>query len=215
MAQPTETAVVRPATPDDLEAVGRISHRTGLLGEPIGPHFPDAALWTDVFVRPFLEAGCCNFVAEVEGEVVAYIIGSCDPEAFGRWLRRRLPGLLLGRWLAGAYPRWWRDLPYLWRAWRMAGPEAPWSRYPAQLHINALPEARGHGVGRALMERFLDCLRARGVPGVQLGTTARNTAALHLYEKFGFRVYARRRSAFWKPIVGEEVEHLRLVKELA
>jgi len=206
---------VRPATSADLEAIGHVSHQTGLLGEPIGPHFPDEALWTDAFVRPFLEVGCCNFVAEREGRVVGYVIGSCDPERFERYLRRRLPRLILARWLRGAYPNWRRDLGYLWRAWRSRGDAAPWQRYPAQLHINLLPETRGHGLGSRLLQTFLDCLEERGVRGVQLGTTERNEAALKLYQRFGFRVFSSQRSSFWRPVVGQELRHLRLVKELS
>lgn len=211
---PKAAAQIRKATPADLEAVGRISHQTGLLGAPIGRFFPDEALWTDVFVRPYLEAGCCNFVAEAEGRVVAYIIGACSPHALPRWARRRLLWVLLGGLLRGRYPRLWRNLPYLWRALREPWERAPADLYPAELHINALPEARGLGVGSALMGRFLECLRARGVPGVQLGTTEENAAALKLYQRFGFRVYARWRSKFWKPYAGRALEHLRLVKEL-
>jgi len=211
---PSEPLRIRAATAADLAAVGRISHRTGLLGAPIGGFFPDEALWADVFVRPYLETGCCNFVAEADGRIVAYVIGACDPRALPRWARTRLVRVLLGGLLRGRYPHFLRDLPYLWRVLRQHGERAPADRYPAELHINALPEARGRGVGSALMARFLDCLRARGVPGVQLGTTARNTAALRLYQRFGFRVHARWRSTFWKPYTGEATEHLRFVKEL-
>ena len=35
-------------------------------------------------------------------------------------------------------------------------------RWPAHLHIDLLPEARGSGVGRQLMARWLDALRADG-----------------------------------------------------
>ena len=205
---------VRPATNADLQAIGYVSHQTGLLGEPITPYFPDEALWTDAFVRPFLEAGCCNFVAEHQGRVVGYIIGSCDPAAFERYLNRRLPRLILGRWIRGYYPRWWREVGYLWRALRSGNDPAPQQSYPAQLHINLLPEARGHGLGSRLLQTFLDCLQERGVRGVQLGTTERNQAALRLYQRFGFRVFSNQRSSFWLPIVGEELHHLRLVKEL-
>ena len=211
---PPEPLRIRAATAADLAAVGRISHRTGLLGAPIGRFFPDEALWADVFVRPYLETGCCNFVAEADGRVVAYVIGACDPRALPRWARTRLVRVLLGGLLRGRYPHFLRDLPYLWRVLRQHGERAPAGRYPAELHINALPEARGRGVGTALMARFLDCLRARGVPGVQLATTERNAAALRLYRRFGFRVHARWRSPFWKPYTGRAVEHLRLVKEL-
>jgi ribosomal protein S18 acetylase RimI-like enzyme len=205
---------IRPANHADLAGIGHVSHQTGLLGDPIAPHFPDEALWTDAFVRPFIEAGCCNFVVEHEGRIVGYIIGSCDPKRFERYLRRRLPWLILGRWLRGAYPRWWRDLSYLWRAWQGHGDAAPWRLYPAQLHINLLPEARGRGLGSRLLQTFLDCLREKGVRGVQLGTTERNRAALELYHRFGFRVFSNQRSSFWLPIVGEELHHLRRGREL-
>ncbi len=207
-------ASVRPATMADLAAIGHVSHQTGLLGEPIDRFFPDESLWTDALVRGYLETGCCNYVAAPAGEVSAYVIGSCDHRGFLRWLGRRLPGVIGSGLLRGRYPHFLRDLPYLWRAWRSHGQEAPWDRYPAELHINALPAARGLGLGSALLARFLECLRRRGLAGVQLGTTVRNEAALRLYEKFGFRVYARWRSDFWKPYVGEAVEHLRLVREL-
>lgn len=205
---------VRPATSADLAAIGHVSHQTGLLGDPINEYFPDESLWTDAFVRPFLEAGCCNFVAERDGRVVGYVIGSCDPARFESYLHRRLPWLILGRWLRRAYPRWWRDLGYLWRAWQSRNDDAPWSLYPAQLHLNLLPEACGRGLGSRLLQTFLDCLQNKGIRGVQLGTTERNRAALKLYQRFGFRVFSSRRSSFWQPMVGEELDHLRLVKEL-
>ena len=214
MATASDDFEIRPATGADLQAIGYVSHQTGLLGDPIAAYFPDEALWTDAFVRPFLEAGCCNFVAEREGRVVGYIIGSCDPKTFERYLRKRLPWLILRRWLGGAYPRWWRDIGYLWRVWQGHGDAAPWQRYPAQLHVHLLPEARGHGLGSRLLQTFLDCLKDRGVRGVQLGTTERNLAALRLYQRFGFRVFSSQRSPFWLPIIGEELHHLRLVKEL-
>ncbi|WP_457637053.1 N-acetyltransferase family protein [Oceanithermus sp.] len=206
--------VIRPATSTDLAAIGHVSHQTGLLGEPIADFFPDEALWADAFVRPFLEAGCCNFVAEQQGRVVGYIIGSCEPKSFERYLKKRLPWLILSHWLRGAYPRWWRDLGYLWRAWKTRGGSAPWQHYPAQLHVNLLPEARGKGLGSRLLQTFLTCLQEKGVRGVQLGTTERNQAALRLYQRYGFRVFSNERSPFWLPVVGEELHHIRLVKEL-
>ncbi len=205
---------LRPARPSDLAAVGYISHQTGLLGEPITRYFPDQSLWTDAFVAPYFASGCCNLAAEKNGRVVAYIIGNCRHEQLESYVAGKLPKILLSRWLKGAYPAWRRELGYLWRAWRSQGHDAPWDEYPAHLHINALPQARGLGVGSALLERFLDCLRRQGVAGVQLGTTERNAAALRLYRKFGFEVYQRYRSSFWKPVLGEALWHLRLVKKL-
>jgi len=59
-------------------------------------------------------------------------------------------------------------------------------RFPAHLHIDLLPVARGKGAGRRLITTWLDSLRARGVPGCHLGTFAENTGAIAFFETMGF-----------------------------
>ena len=59
------------------------------------------------------------------------------------------------------------------------------------------PEARGQGVGRALVDRAV--LEARAWPNVErivLSTVERATAALALYRSAGFKPYAREVDAF-------------------
>ncbi len=41
-------------------------------------------------------------------------------------------------------------------------------RYPAHLHMNLLPEARGKGIGRQLVDAYRAALGERGVPGIHL-----------------------------------------------
>ena len=50
-----------------------------------------------------------------------------------------------------------------------------------------LPQARGRGVGRALMERLLKAARDRGYERVYLETLTGMDAAQRLYEGFGFQ----------------------------
>jgi putative acetyltransferase len=50
-----------------------------------------------------------------------------------------------------------------------------------------LPEARGQGFGRALLERCLDSARANGFRYVYLETLGSMTAARRLYDAFGFQ----------------------------
>lgn len=50
-----------------------------------------------------------------------------------------------------------------------------------------LPEARGRGVGRTLLERCLGAARERGYRTVYLETLCAMTGARRLYEKLGFR----------------------------
>ncbi|MCB0152506.1 MAG: GNAT family N-acetyltransferase, partial [Caldilineaceae bacterium] len=55
------------------------------------------------------------------------------------------------------------------------------------LHIDILPVGQGQGLGRRMMETFLDRLRALGVPGVHLGVGKRNPGAIQFYERMGFQ----------------------------
>lgn len=56
--------------------------------------------------------------------------------------------------------------------------------YLAELYV--VPDRRGHGLGRALMERALDLARDRGADYIDLGTSEDDTAARALYESLGF-----------------------------
>jgi len=48
------------------------------------------------------------------------------------------------------------------------------------------PEARGRGVGNALLQAALDWARQYGARSVKLGVTCGDTAALRLYQRAGF-----------------------------
>lgn len=56
--------------------------------------------------------------------------------------------------------------------------------YLAELYV--VPDRRGNGLGRALMDRTLAFARDRGADHVDLGTSEDDTAARALYESLGF-----------------------------
>ncbi len=145
--------------------------------------------------------------------MVGYILGACGTLSLALDLALRLP-LILIRLLMGRYGPILPHLRYLLRLLLFPGPKAPKGRYPAHLHIAVDPKAQGQGVGKALLAAFLDCLKARGVRGVQLSTTRANQAARRLYRGLGFRLYAKRASPFWAPYLGRPVIHEVWVKEL-
>lgn len=55
-------------------------------------------------------------------------------------------------------------------------------------HTAVAPTMRGQGIGRALVERALDALRAIGIHKVALVAFARNEAGNAFWEKLGFTV---------------------------
>lgn len=59
------------------------------------------------------------------------------------------------------------------------------------------PDARGHGIGRLLIQTALDFCRARGYRSVILWTVSQMTAARKLYQQSGFRLTHTERRTLW------------------
>jgi ribosomal protein S18 acetylase RimI-like enzyme len=66
----------------------------------------------------------------------------------------------------------------------------PWV-YSARLHsyleeLYVVPDLRGNGLGRALLEAAMETARGEGAEQMELGTSENDTAARGLYESAGF-----------------------------
>ena len=67
------------------------------------------------------------------------------------------------------------------------------------------PRYRGLGLGRRLLDAFIDCMRARSFGSAYLWTTHELSAAAHLYQAYGFQLIEERASSrFAKPIVEQK-----------
>jgi len=85
---------------------------------------------------------------------------------------------------------------------RLGTPAVPQKRVDEAATIRMLgvaPEARGHGVGEALMRVCIERARASGQRRVRLGTRTSMTAAHRLYARLGFR---RDSEHDWSPAPG-------------
>lgn len=56
-------------------------------------------------------------------------------------------------------------------------------------HMYVAPEARGRGLGRALLTEAIARARAWGIERLELAVVTDNAAALHLYASLGFRTW--------------------------
>ncbi|MCX7739560.1 MAG: GNAT family N-acetyltransferase [Meiothermus sp.] len=194
---------IRPSRPSDGAALVEVAYATGFFGCSAEIYFPARALFGALWVGPYLgPAGACGLLAECEGRVLGYVLGSPNPQTYRGYFQKNLPGWLLAAAL-GRYPGLMGSLRFLWRSLCYPSRRAPLDLYPAHLHISLLPEARGKGLGERLLRAHLDCLRARGVVGVQLSTALEHSAALRLYRRLGLREYARWES----PWLGRPVVH--------
>ena len=63
-----------------------------------------------------------------------------------------------------------------------------WNAYAWIDDFAVSPHCRGHGIGRALMQKAVDWAKARNLPGIMLETQDVNVPACRFYEKFGFKL---------------------------
>jgi GNAT superfamily N-acetyltransferase len=183
---------IRPYEAADRPVVRRICHDTGYMGEPAW-YWRDVESFANLFTGYYTdrEPGSA-WVCETAGAVTGYLLGcedsslATDPaRIIGRDVIRR--GLLVRPGTAGFV---WRSVADgVVAAARHRLPPSTFldPRWPAHLHIDLLPAARGRGLGAALVRRWLDRLRSRSVPGCHLETLAENTAAVAFFEAVGFR----------------------------
>lgn len=185
------TVRIRPYREPDLGALRELFVRAG-EGAPTASlwgHPPsEAAVYLDPYVEHVPES---LLVADDGGALVGYLTGCPDPsripgegERMERAVRehrlyaRAAPAAFLARAVLDQVRGSLRREP---RAGEFTDP-----RWPAHLHVNLVGPAQGRGVGSALLDGWLDRLRAAGSPGCHLQTLVENARAVRFFARHGF-----------------------------
>lgn len=177
------TAEIRPAEPDDADAVDEICRATADGGSPQPSDVVDPSLVSLVYTLPYVafEPGTARVLVQ-DGTVTGYVVGAFDSPAFyRRWAREWAPRHLPRS--DGADP----ELVRLLADPMQALPDGV-DDFPSHLHINLLPSARSGGWGSRLVTSFIGGLTAAGSPGVHLRVSADNEPAVRFYRRCGFTV---------------------------
>ena len=186
---------IRAYRASDLDKLYDICLKTGDAGRDATHLYRDPKLIGHVYAGAYgVLAPETALVAEDDEGVCGYIIGPADTHAFEKrceaewWpgLRRHYAGP------AGDPGSWsWDER----MAHRIHHPDRMPRQineiYPAHLHINLLPRLQGRGIGRQLIDRWLDRVRAMGARGACLGVGLRNDRAIRFYRAYGFHEAAR------------------------
>lgn len=149
----------------------------------------EAAIYFDPYLELLPET---FFVAEADGECVGYLTGCPDTAAFPGESERMESAIRAHRSLwrrRSAVTFFARSLADMaWATIRREPTPKDFddARWPAHLHINVTPEARGKGVAEALMVRWQDRLREVESPGCFLQTLCENTRAVRFFSRMGF-----------------------------
>ncbi len=188
---------LRPASRADLPALYAVCLQTGDGGGDATGQFSDPAWLGHRFVGPYVVLEpAWSWTLEDAGGPCGYLLGTPDSLRFARrfeeqWMPEIAPELevRLQQNSCGVTSleleqrNWFAD-----RQWVF--PE-PLTEYPAHLHIDLLPRARGLGHGRAMVNQQLESFAAAGVPGVHLGMHPDNLRALKFYQALGFTELTR------------------------
>jgi GNAT superfamily N-acetyltransferase len=184
--------MIRTYTPADRDALGDLFDRAG-VESPTGELWRHPASERMVYLDPYIET-CPDtlFLAEVDGALVGYLTGCPDAALLPTEDDRITKALIRHKVMLRP-----RSLPFFARSMvdlvsakrrgdEVASGEAVDPRWPAHLHINVVPQARGTGAAQELMAAWQDWLTRHGSPGCHLQTLVENTRATRFFAKAGF-----------------------------
>lgn len=169
---------IAPLTPEDVGSVVQLHLRAfpNFFLSFLGPRF------LREFYHSFLAdpVGIAFVARNAQDGVVGAIVGPVDPRGFfGRLLRRRWWAFAVASLAAvmrrpSSAPRLARALLY-----RGETPSGPVRALLSSLAVS--PAAQGRGIGRALVQRWLDEARLRGARGCFLTTDAENNDSVNRF----------------------------------
>ncbi|WP_433227320.1 GNAT family N-acetyltransferase [Actinomadura formosensis] len=167
-----------------------------------GEGSPSASLWghedseAAIYLNPYMDlAPDSLFVAVIDGALVGYLTGCLDGSKFPTESERmskaiREHRLFFRPGTVFFFARAMLDTASAALRREPTAGDFHDARWPAHLHINVAPEARGTGAADALMNRWLDRLRETGSPGCHLQTLTENTRAVRFFRRMGFAEHA-------------------------
>jgi GNAT superfamily N-acetyltransferase len=212
-----ERVKIRKYTSEDRQTVRDICCDTGFLGNPIDPIFSDRELFADLFTKYYTDKEPESaFLAECEGEVIGYLLGCKDNKKFRRYFITYVILANLFRLIWRYFTHYHRkDRRYAkWMLFRglRETPEIP--RKAAHLHFNLKKNYRGIGIGKKLINTFLEYLRENGIDRVYGGVFSfEGKRTEELYKKLGFKIYDKKKITLWRDIIDKKAYLLRIVRD--
>ena len=178
---------IRPYHCSDLTSIYRICLLTGNSGNDATDLFRESDLLGHFYAAPYVifEPEIC-FVVTNDNNPCGYMIGTKDSNKFyqkceSEWfptLRERYP-------LMDEKDNSW-DARIIRRIHEGHIVKPELINYPAHLHIDLLPETQGQGIGRKIMDTFINKLKELDVPALHLEVGKSNLGAIKFYGKLGF-----------------------------
>lgn len=210
---------VRKYNVKDRNSLFKIGADTAFFGDPIEAYLDDRQLFLDAFYAYYtdVEPGY-SWVAICDDQVIGFLAGCIDTRKYQRDIKKIIIPRVIKRLLIGKYKIRSRSISYfaglLTGVLRGGLNSIDYSLYPAHLHINIDKDFRGFGLGKSLINVYLEQLFSLNIRGVYLQTTSQNTIACKLYESMGFNLLWSQKDLFWTNWFGYKVDnrcYIRLI----
>lgn len=210
---------IRSYREEDRADICRLCCDTGFLGHPVDSLFQDRDLFAELFTRPYLDHEPeCAIVAESNGQVVGYLLGSVSRHFALLQLASgfHTAAKMALRLAAGRYadhPRSREFIRWLFTAGFREQPKHP--RGAAHLHWDIDKEYRGCGIARRLWQDYQQRLQAADIRkcyGAFFSHPKRRPELV--YARYGFNVFDRRRTTLFEPEIADPVEVVCVCKDL-
>lgn len=201
----------------DQKAVREISIQSSIFGEYRNAVFDDEILadLLTVYFTDYEPMSC--FVAEKEGLVIGYVLGTKETREMRRVLKGRIvPGVVKKIFHKGQFFRKnhlmiVKSKVYSYFKGEFNMPDFT-REYPATLHVNMASQFRGQNVGSLLVNHFLEFLKNERVSGIHFGVLSERAKKFFL--KLNFEVLFSGKYTFLHYLTGENLPHYVMGKHL-
>ncbi len=186
--------IIRNFRRDDREIVRTICCDTADKGEPIERFLPDRDAVSELLTGYYTDyEPDALFVAEADGKVVGYVMGSFDNRRYGLvmfWIL--VPKALLKGFKRGLFfrPEFWQLGLGMLRNWRrlFAWRKESFHSHQGHMHIGIAKGFRGQHVGQRLVAALLDYARSKGVDELTASVHDGNKAASGFFTHLEFEM---------------------------
>lgn len=156
-------------------------------------------------------------VAEYEGKVIGYIVGTVDVRRMSKVIIWKIMPALCWEGIRRAIIFQRKNMVFLVHCLQgLCRGELRQPRFdrefPATFHLNILEEFRSKGIGAECVRRYLSLLQSRGIQGVHIGTMSERAKGFFL--RLGFQVLQRFSRNYLRYILGRNVTYYMLGKKL-
>lgn len=211
---------IRAFQKSDIQGILEVCYRTGYMGESLVNSyiFNDIKLFGYLFCLyyPHYEPNNVFLAVDKYNTVLGYIIGTDNSKNQEENFKRKMIWKIIIR--SFFYTSWkhtesFKALMFFIKNLNLkAHPKDLYSKYPAHLHMNVLPEYQHMGIGSKLINVFENHIKKRGVQGIHLRTSNYNAKAIPFYKKNGYTIIYKDCNMVWRDV--ENYENLILAKSL-